>query len=142
MQQEAESHSESGGNQPFLLYACTRIQKTKPSLLNIKEELPSLHTAVEQIDWDTVNLDLEELEASFEAFREFSLAFSSDSNARSAAAISVEEEIDLLQRTSVGAFAVDACLKMAEIYGADALSTGELHKEELEARFLKWISKQ
>jgi hypothetical protein len=116
----AESKPMKGANKPFLAYACTRIQKTKPSLLKIIDELPSLRMAVRgEADWDTIRLELEALEARFEAFREFALSYSwNESNTMTDTpdTISVEEEIDILQSTTVGAFAVDSCLRMAEFY--------------------------
>lgn len=119
MEMMEESQSEQESNQPFLVYACARIQKTKPALLKFKDELPSLSNAIGQTDWDVLCLELEALEARFETFREFALLVSAaESNARQmrSSTMSVEQEIDVLQSTSIGAFAVDACLRMAELY--------------------------
>lgn len=120
MQAEAEGPPENATSEPFLVNACTRIQQSKPSLLNIREDLPSLQRAVEGgLKWDTLRLELEALEARFEAFREFAISLSTG-NANATNRISgmtVQDEIDVLSTTSVGEFAVSACVEMAEIYG-------------------------
>jgi hypothetical protein len=113
-----------------LVHACSKIGKTKPSLLSIKAEVPSLLEAGGGVGWETMVKNLEKLEIRFEEFRKLAIAMSSSTandKVLDPSTLTVEDEIELLQTTSIGIFAADACLRMASIYEVfDA--TKESHK--------------
>jgi Formin Homology 2 Domain len=121
MLEEAEPFSSTtGSDQPVLHYACARLQTTKPALLRFREELPSLFVANGCTSWDALVSDLGRLEQKFENFRKFAVSISTKQLGASgkllAGGMALKNEIEVLQATSIGSFAIDACLRMAGLY--------------------------
>jgi hypothetical protein len=123
MLEEAEQFSSAtGSDQPVLHYACLRLKTTKPALLRFREEIPSLFLANDSASCNSLVGDLERLEQKFENFRKFAVAISTKQFGASgkllADGMTVQNEIEVLQTTSIGSFAIAACLRMAELYEA------------------------
>ena len=124
--------AETNHSQPFLSYALDRIQRNNPSLLLLREDMPSLHRVASELNWGEFLTELEQLEAKLESFRRFALALSSG-NGVDESTISVEDELDILQASKIGPVVVDFYLKMDGLY--QTVDATERHSDKLCSRF-------
>ena len=112
----------------FLEYVARILRRNCPSLLlQYRQDLASLSRA-EKIQWKDSIAELESLDDNLTEIRKMALrmALSSSSStplcANSSevdellAELSSEEEVSLLQSTSLGRFTFEACLRMASVY--------------------------
>ena len=107
----------SSASASLLAQTCSKIHKTKPSLLKLSKDMPSLKELSEkQISWESIEEDLGYLESKFEAFRTHALSLSSSTAGANPSNLTIEDEIEILQSTAIGRFAVETCLEMASAY--------------------------
>lgn len=115
----------------FLQYVAGVVRRNNASLCHFKDDLSAVFTA-EKILWESTLSELKRMENELESVRRLALYYALQKdhaqassrgsvNGDSVAAmsipskISVEEEIRLLQKTSIGKFTLDACARMAAI---------------------------
>jgi len=123
MLDEVQSFSavpKSNHSQPILSYALDRIERTNPSLLAFKGELPSLGAIARGSDWKSNVAELDRLETNLEDFRRFALTLPNNSLARNvdASSILAEDELAILESSEIGSVAVEFYLKMIGVYQA------------------------
>jgi len=114
----------------FLEYVARILRRNCPALLlQYRQDLASLSRA-EKIQWNESIAELESLDDNLTEIRKMALrtALSSSSSSSTAlgdnlsevddllAELSSEEEVSLLQSTSLGRFTFEACLRMASVY--------------------------
>lgn len=104
----------------FLHFVVSCIRSTKASLINFKDDMPSVFK-VEKTQWSMVMLEMERMEKGLDEVRKIAVQHSliraglSKDNAASvsSSAMPLDREVKLLQTTSVGRFTLDACVRMA-----------------------------
>lgn len=107
-------HSNPKGN--FLGATISGIRNSNPSLLKLREEMPSLDVVAGKLDWERLRADIASFEGRFEAFRTFAVSLSATKSGLEGVTLSVAQEVEVLQSTNAGYFAVDGCLRMASLY--------------------------
>jgi hypothetical protein len=110
----------------FLQYAVNVVRRNDATLCHFKDDLTTVFVA-EKLIWDHTLAELKRMESQLESVRMLALYNGSDKDrpftsvggddatALSMPKIAAEEEINLLRRTSIGNFTMDACARMAAV---------------------------
>lgn len=113
----------------FLQYVAGVVRENNASLCHFKDDLSAVFNA-EKILWESTLAELKRMESELESVRRLALYYALEKNRASGhgsvngdsvaamsipSKISVEEEIRLLQKTSIGNFTLDACTRMAAV---------------------------
>lgn len=111
----------------FLQYAARVVRRNSPALLQFKDELQTL-TLAERVNWDQALGELENMEVSLNEIRRLALTLdnanigSVGESSEAEESLSPDDEVRVLQSTSVGSFTLDANLRMGSVYGEIASS--------------------
>lgn len=98
----------------FLHYNATILRKSNPDLIQFNDDLPNLRRAA-NVNWAELQEEVECLEVSVSNIRELALNAPFADNT-STPILSPDEEVGVLQSTSIGRFALEACIEMAVVY--------------------------
>jgi hypothetical protein len=114
----------------FLQYVASVVRRNDATLCHFKDDLITVFVA-DKLIWDHTLAELKRMESQLESVRTLALYHGSskdrpitlsrgfvggdDATALSMPKISAEEEINLLRRTSIGNFTLDACARMAAV---------------------------
>jgi Formin Homology 2 Domain len=113
----------------FLHYTATILRQSNPDLIQFNDDLPNLRRAA-KVNWAELQKEVECLEVSVSNIRELALNAPFADNRVATRLLSPDEEIGVLQSTSVGRFTLEACIQMAVVY-----HEVEACKQSLEALF-------
>jgi hypothetical protein len=114
----------------FLQFVASVVRRNDPKLCHLKDDLTTVFVA-DKLIWDHTLAELQRMESQLESVRMLALYHGSskdrpftstrgsaggdDATALSMPKITVEEEIDLLRRTSIGNFTLNASARMAAV---------------------------
>ena len=105
----------------FLHYLVRTIRKNNKILLNVKDDMPTVFKA-EKVQWKQLELEVERLEKDLDEVRKIALCSNvggpglmDDTQTLQTSTISLAQEVETLQETSVGRFTLDACLRLSTI---------------------------
>lgn len=92
----------------FLKFLVKTVRQNKASLVHFKEEMPSV-SKVERSEWAHTMDEMKRIERGLDEVRRIALQ---ESKAAMEGRLSMEEEVEVLRKTTVGRFTLDACVQM------------------------------
>ncbi|CAB9523754.1 activator of morphogenesis [Seminavis robusta] len=124
---DAASYTSESKKEPLLVFACSKIRATKPAMLSVRRDMPSLgEIAAAKTSYHSLKREFQQLEEKFDETKTFAVGLALSKSRRRVHPddLSVHEEIDILESVSVGRFVLNSSLLMAELYEAfDAMES-------------------